>query len=99
MGGSSKGIAFVTFLSEAALNKCIEWNGEYYERKVIRVEKKSSKDKDPKRKIDMGKGGQRGFKPEGCLSVAVLNLSTEATDDMLWSFFEECGTVSAVKIL
>mmetsp|Transcript_102667 Transcript_102667/g.187561 ORF Transcript_102667/g.187561 Transcript_102667/m.187561 type:complete len:480 (-) Transcript_102667:3-1442(-) len=98
--GSSKGIAFVTFATESGLNNCIEWNGEYYERKMIRIEKKSSQDKDPRKKIDMGKGGQRlGYKPEGCMSVAVLDMSLEVTEDDLWSFFEQCGKISAVKIL
>lgn len=95
--GSSKGLAFITFASEAALQKCTEWNGEYYEGKSIRVEKKESQDK-PKNK-DSGLGGQRGQKPEGCKSVAVLEMSKETTEDELWSFFEGCGTVTLVKIL
>jgi len=95
--GSSKGLAFITYASEAALQKCVEWNGEWYEGKSIRVEKKEGQDK-PKKK-DSGLGGQRGEKPEGCKTVAVLEMSMETTEDELWSFFEGCGTIALVKIL
>lgn len=95
--GTSKGLAFVTFATESALNRCLEWNGEYYFNKVLRVERKEGKDNAQRR--DMGKGGQRGHKPLGCMAVAVLDMTTEVTEDDLWSYFEPCGTISAVKIL
>lgn len=95
--GSSKGIAFITFAEESAMKACIEWNGEYYENKPLRIERKEGVDK-PK-KVDMGKGGQRGFKPDNCMSVAVLDMSRQTTEDDLWSYFEDCGTITSVKIL
>lgn len=95
--GSSKGIAFITFASESAMKTCITWNGEYYENKPLRIERKEGLDK-PK-KVDMGKGGQRGHKPDNCMSVAVLDMSKQTIEDDLWTFFENCGTITSVKIL
>lgn len=93
---SSKGIAFVTFETEAALKKCVEWNGTVYESAKIRVERKEGASK-PKK--DMGLGGQHGKKPAGCTTIAVLTLAKEATEDDLYAFFEKCGAVTGVKIL
>lgn len=95
--GSSKGIAFITFSDESAMNACIAWNGEYYENKPLRIERKEGPDK-PK-KVDMGKGGQRGYKPDNCMTVAVLDMSRQTTEDDIWSFFEDCGSITVVKIL
>eukprot|EP00929_Paragymnodinium_shiwhaense_P111108 TRINITY_DN7869_c0_g1_i1.p1 TRINITY_DN7869_c0_g1~~TRINITY_DN7869_c0_g1_i1.p1 ORF type:complete len:673 (-),score=274.01 TRINITY_DN7869_c0_g1_i1:475-2493(-) len=99
--GSSKGIAFVTFATEAALAKCLEWNGTNYEGKYIRVERKSGNSSKGKGKKASSGGGAGSVKtkPEGCLSVAVLKLSTEASEEDLEKFFAKCGKVTNVKIL
>ena len=37
-----------------------------------------------------GKGGP-GEKPDGCLSVMVMQLSQAVEEDDLWEIFEDCG--------
>jgi len=47
----------------------------------------------------MNLGGQRGQKPDGCMSVALLDMSKQATEDDIYSLLDVCGTITAVKIL
>merc|ERR1711964_559543 len=38
-------------------------------------------------------------KPDGCKSVVVKSLSPNVMDDDLWTLFEDCGSLSNVKVL
>merc|ERR1712139_309500 len=62
-------------------------------RKTIRIEKS----KPPKK--DVGRGGQHGDKPSGCLTVVVLQLHEEANEEDLHRFFAKCGNITSLKIL
>merc|ERR1719337_326770 len=59
-------------------------------------EEKGGKGKDKGK--GKGKGGP-GEKPDGCLAVMVMQLSDAVEEDDLWEIFEDCGTVTKVKLL
>merc|ERR1711966_526219 len=46
-----------------------------------------------------GKGKGGGEKPAGRLGVFVSQIGPDVEEDDLWTFFEDCGTVSKVKML
>jgi len=97
--GQSRGIAFIDFTGKKALTKACEWNETEYNGRSIYVKdaNEGGKGKDGKGK-GKGKGGPKE-KPEGCKSVIVKQLSYAATEDDLWELFEDCGSVSRVKML
>jgi len=95
--GWSRGMCFIEFSTKDAQDKAVAMSETEVEGRAIRVEESAKKEKGGKGK-GKGKGGP-GEKPEGCLSVMVMQLSPNVEEDDLWETFADCGTVSTVKIL
>jgi len=92
--GSSRGMCFITWATEAAMRKCLAWHDVNYEGKYIRVEERKGVDKK-----DKPRGGGPSTKPPGCRSVAVFDLAPSVGEDELHEFFGKCGSVSNTRIL
>merc|ERR550514_2460696 len=91
--GSSRGIAFVSFRSKEAFDKCCEWNETEYEGRTVYVVEAESRP-------SKGKGKGSGEKPDGCTSLFLRGLKESAEEDDLWTFFEDLETgPSRIKIL
>jgi len=102
---ASRGMGFVDFEETEATDKAIKMTDKEYKGKSIFVkynaprEEKGGKGKDGKGK-GKGKGNSGpGEKPDGCVSVMVLQLSDAVEEDDLWELFAECGTIEKVKLL
>merc|ERR1719169_380223 len=91
-------MAFITFETKAGMDAALEWNETDLEGRNIRVEAAQNRTGQPSKGKGKGKGGP-GEKPEGCLAVMVHQLSDAVEEDDLWEIFEDCGTVSKVKLL
>lgn len=98
--GRSKGVAFVRFTDEGALQKALGLSGQDFEGRAIYVEKTIPKDERPT-------GGNRagGFKKNtqnerdpDSTSVFVGNLSYQTSEDNLRQLFSSCGAIKEVRI-
>merc|ERR1712136_218159 len=77
--GRSRGIAFITFATKEGVKKALEFDGDDYGGRNIKVNLATPKG-DGKGK---GKSKGPGEKPVGCTSVVVKGLSYEVTEDDL----------------
>merc|ERR1719271_1648290 len=94
--GKSKGIAFISFTTKEAFDKCCEWNETEYEGRTVYVSEAESR---PQGK-GKGKGKGSDEKPENCTSLFLKNLKTSVEEDDLWTFFEDLETgPSRIKLL
>merc|ERR1712064_180558 len=83
--GRSRGIAFITFATKEGVKKALEFDGDDYGGRNIKVNLATSKGD--------GKGKGPGEKPAGCTSVVVKGLSYEVTEDDLRKTFKNCNNV------
>merc|ERR1719409_2352187 len=107
--GKSRGMGFVDFEETEATDKAVAMTDKQVKGKAIfvkyNVPRESTGGKDGKGKDGKGKGKGKGKnsgpgeKPEGCVAVMVMQLSDAVEEDDLWEIFEDCGTVSKVKLL
>lgn len=102
--GDSRGIAFISFTSQAALEAALKYNGDDYGGRtlVVQVADKG----DGKKRCDTegkskGKGSEGpGEKPIGCTSVIIKGLAYSVTEADLINTFKKCGKGPAnVKML
>eukprot|EP00929_Paragymnodinium_shiwhaense_P103458 TRINITY_DN6698_c0_g1_i2.p1 TRINITY_DN6698_c0_g1~~TRINITY_DN6698_c0_g1_i2.p1 ORF type:complete len:707 (-),score=194.25 TRINITY_DN6698_c0_g1_i2:235-2355(-) len=103
--GRSRGIAFITFETQAGMEAALKYDGSDYGGRAIKVkkdEKRKGKGKGGKDK-DMGKGkakGKKGGKAGSAHSVVIKGLSYEASEDDLRTLFKSCGSgPTNVKLL
>jgi len=97
----SRGIAFVTFEDTESTDKAVKLSGKRIGSRTVRVEFSAPKN-DVAGKGKGGKGKGKGGpqeKPEGCMSVVVDNLSTNASEDDLWALFRDCSSVNNITIM
>ncbi|CAD7935141.1 unnamed protein product, partial [Amoebophrya sp. A25] len=100
--GKMKGICFVTYKSQEAVDKALAYNGTDYGGRTIKVNMATQGEKDGK---GAGKGGKKGKgprteKPEGGLTVVVKRFSRETTEDEIRAHFsEKCGEVQGCRIV
>merc|ERR1719174_1307557 len=97
--GWSRGMAFITFSSQSGVDAALKRHDTELEGRSIRVELAQHKTGQPSKGKGKGGKGGPGEKPDGCLSVMVMQLSQAIEEDDLWEIFEDCGTVSKVKLL
>eukprot|EP00746_Dinoflagellata_sp_MGD_P141248 gnl/MRDRNA2_/MRDRNA2_74386_c0_seq1.p1 gnl/MRDRNA2_/MRDRNA2_74386_c0~~gnl/MRDRNA2_/MRDRNA2_74386_c0_seq1.p1 ORF type:complete len:575 (+),score=166.53 gnl/MRDRNA2_/MRDRNA2_74386_c0_seq1:60-1784(+) len=92
--GRSRGIAFISFTNQAAMDAALEYNGDDYGGRslVVQVADKSSA-KGTRKGSGKGKvtSQSSGVKPEGCTSVVLKNLAYKVTKADLTQVFESCG--------
>merc|ERR1719199_1250968 len=98
---ASRGMAFVDFEETEATNKAVKMTDKEIKGKAIFVKYNTPREAKGKGEKGKGKGGKGGpgEKPDGCLSVMVMQLSQAVEEDDLWEIFGDCGTVSKVKLL
>jgi nucleolin len=103
--GRSKGIAFVRFNDEDAQTSAVQFNGEDYSGRQIRVEKSIPKEqRAPREDFRAGQaGGAGGFtknteRDPNSTTVFVGNLGYRTSEDTVAGFFGDCGEVKAVRI-
>merc|ERR1712176_197174 len=79
----SRGIAFISFTTQAGVDAALKYNGEDYAGRslVVQVAKKGGR----------GNDSTPGEKPKGCTSVIVKGLAFSATEDDLMKLFKSCG--------
>merc|ERR1712135_128747 len=77
--GRSRGIAFITFATKEGVKKALEFDGDDYGGRNIKVNLATSKGDGKGKGKDKGKGKGKskgpGEKPAGCTSVVVKGLS------------------------
>jgi len=98
--GRSKGVAFVRFSDEAALEKALGLSGQEFEGRSITVEKTIPKDERPAGGNRNG-GNRRNNENEkdpNSTSVFVGNLSYTTSEDSLRQLFSSCGAIKEVRI-
>jgi len=82
--GESKGIAYLTFKDKAGFDSALEYDGEEYGGRKLRVQKAEAK--------GSGRGSAGpGVKPNGCISVVVKGLAEDVTKSDLETTFKDCG--------
>lgn len=99
--GRSKGVAFVRFSDEAALEKALGLSGQDFEGRSITVEKTIPKEERPAGNPRNG-GNRRNNsdneKDPNSTSVFVGNLSYTTTEDSLRQLFSSCGAIKEVRV-
>merc|ERR1711915_870587 len=88
--GTSKGIAFITFITKEGLDACMKYDGTDCGGRTLRINPAGGGGK--------GKGKGPGEKPEGCKSVRVYGLGADTWDDAVRAHFEKCGEIERVKV-
>lgn len=88
--GGTRGFGFITFRDMAGVEAALEYHGEDYGGKTLRVERAA--DKGTTLSADgRATGGGQTDRPEGCTSLVAKRLSPEVTKADLEHFFAECG--------
>lgn len=94
----SRGIAFISFTNQAALDEALKFNGDDYGGRSLLVElakkdKASSRDSSQGKGTGKGKGKSNGpgEKPVGCTSVVVKGLAYVVIEADLKKLFAVCG--------
>jgi nucleolin len=99
--GRSKGIAFIRFTEESAQTAAVEFNGEDYNGRAVKVEKSIPKEQRPPREGDTRAAG--GFtknteRDPSSTTIFVGNLGYRTNEDTVAQFFGDCGEVKAVRV-
>jgi len=103
--GKPRGMAFIQFKDQEAVNKALELDGSTHMDRYLKVN--VSQPRAPKGDFGGrgGRGGKRGFeqrelseKPEGCTTIFVGNLSYDVDEQTLQDHFADCGEVSSARI-
>jgi len=93
--GQNRGLAFITFANDAAVQDALTYDGHTYGKRWINVKraepKGASKQPAATAGSDKKKSWSVGSKPDGCTCIVMKGLSYNATEDDLLSFFKDCG--------
>eukprot|EP00931_Biecheleriopsis_adriatica_P031377 TRINITY_DN18405_c0_g1_i3.p1 TRINITY_DN18405_c0_g1~~TRINITY_DN18405_c0_g1_i3.p1 ORF type:complete len:411 (-),score=130.35 TRINITY_DN18405_c0_g1_i3:115-1347(-) len=88
--GRSRGIGFVTFKKAAGLEAALQWNGEDYRGRTLKVTKAVAAENEE------GTSGGKDLSTR--LEVFVRGLAPTITEDVLWRDFLECGKISKMNM-
>jgi len=104
--GKPKGIAFVTYETQAGVDAALKYDGDEYGGRTLKVNMAS--DKRDKGKGDKGKGKGKGKGKDGKgkgkeerndeLTVMIKGLSWELTRDKVETDFAECGAITRCSV-
>jgi len=97
----SKGVAFVRFSNEAALDKALALTGQEFEGRNITVEKTIPKEQRPAGTRPEGgnrRNNDQNERDPNSTSVFVGNLSYTTTEDTLRQVFSGCGAIKEVRV-
>lgn len=89
-----KGIAFITFESEEAAAKAVEFNQTEYEGRNLRINLSADRQQSDRSRSEGGKGvapREERFKAEPSNQIVLRNLSFDTTEDTIRETFGECG--------
>jgi len=91
--GRLKGTGFVRFSTKEAATKAVAKNGKEFGGRTLVIELAQPREERPS-------GFQRGgpSQDKNSKSVFVGNLSYSTTEDDIKKFFDDCGTISAVRL-
>ena len=103
--GTSKGIAFIRFTTEASRDAAVEYEGSELFGRSIHVEKTIPRDQRPAKDAG-GAGGQgaawsqkpRSEQDPNSTTVFVGNLSYGSTEDSIRHHFTGCGEIAGVRV-
>jgi len=87
--GRFKGYAYADFNSEEGFDKALEYNGEDFNGRSIKIDRTSNSQA-------AAGGGATGEKSK---TVFVGNLSWNTDDESLTNLFSECGSISSIRII
>lgn len=93
--GRSKGIAFLTFDSAAAVTTALSYTGSDFSGRPINVEKTTPKEQ---RAPTPAREFPKTERDPTSSSIFVGNLSYDTTEESLAAFFESCGKVTGARI-
>jgi len=99
--GRSKGVAFVRFSDEGALQKALGLSGQDFEGRSIYVEKTIPKEQRPSGDRpggDRRRNNDQNERDPNSTSVFVGNLSYQTSEDSLRQLFDSCGAIKEVRI-
>eukprot|EP01017_Pseudomicrothorax_dubius_P037223 TRINITY_DN5429_c0_g1_i1.p1 TRINITY_DN5429_c0_g1~~TRINITY_DN5429_c0_g1_i1.p1 ORF type:complete len:341 (-),score=102.45 TRINITY_DN5429_c0_g1_i1:211-1233(-) len=101
--GRSKGIAFVRFDSPSSVDGALSQNGTEFMSRTIYVEKTRPREdrnsgRQQGRSFGGSSGGGGGSRENNSTTVFVGNLSYGISEDALQDFFEDCGSIKAVRL-
>eukprot|EP00747_Dinoflagellata_sp_TGD_P102087 gnl/TRDRNA2_/TRDRNA2_168554_c2_seq3.p1 gnl/TRDRNA2_/TRDRNA2_168554_c2~~gnl/TRDRNA2_/TRDRNA2_168554_c2_seq3.p1 ORF type:complete len:532 (+),score=155.14 gnl/TRDRNA2_/TRDRNA2_168554_c2_seq3:132-1727(+) len=98
--GNSRGVSFILFKTRAAVQSALEWNGEHFHGRALKVSKPLSQG-DAKASHSKGKGKSDGkaSKHDPDLTVFVGGLSKDTDAETLRQDFKECGKITDVRLV
>eukprot|EP00928_Gymnodinium_smaydae_P066382 TRINITY_DN493_c1_g1_i1.p1 TRINITY_DN493_c1_g1~~TRINITY_DN493_c1_g1_i1.p1 ORF type:complete len:487 (+),score=106.95 TRINITY_DN493_c1_g1_i1:91-1461(+) len=99
--GKFKGIAFVAYKAKDAVSKALEWNGEYYFGRTLKVSKPQTSGKEKEGGDGKGKGKGKGKSnaEKTDRTVFVGSLALDSVLETLKSDFAEAGEIEEIRMV
>jgi len=99
----SRGVAFITFATQAGLAAALKYDGDTYGGRTIKVSRAEERSDKGKGKGTDGKGKGKpvrapGQKPEHCTSILVKSLPGGVSEEDVYAFFQSCGSGGATNV-